>query len=312
MLETKLYTFLKLAECGSTTRCAELLHITQPAVSQHLKALEVEYGLCLFVREGRHLVLTAEGKRFYQLVRRLATMERQLRETVASAQPRLLRFGATLSISEGVMPGLLPALTERFPALPIRLVTANTAALLEQLEDGALDFALIEGNFDRQRYAWRPFMQARFVGLCRTEGLYSRFTRLEQCLAAPLLLRERGSGSRDIFESECLAHNLHPGDFARLYEIDSIPVILQMAAQDKGITFAYQCAARPLLSAGLLQAIPLTDFGLVRSFYFVTLPGSLLEERCGEMFPVLEQLAREMFGGEARQMQLARPGPGGV
>lgn len=235
MLETKLYTFLKLAECGSTTRCAEQLHITQPAVSQHLKALEAEYGLCLFAREGRRLVLTPEGKRFYHLARRLATMDRQLRELAVHAQPPALRFGATLSISEGVMPSLLPALAGRFPSLPIRLVTANTAALL---------------------------------------------------------LRERGSGSRDIFESECLAHNLHPGDFACLHEIDSIPVILQMAAQDRGVTFAYECAARPLLRAGLLQAIPLTDFGLVRPFCFVTLPNSLAAERSAELAAILEQLAR--------------------
>ena len=292
MLETKLYTFLKLAECGSTTRCAEQLHITQPAVSQHLKALEAEYGLCLFAREGRRLVLTPEGKRFYHLARRLATMDRQLRELAVHAQPPALRFGATLSISEGVMPSLLPALAGRFPSLPIRLVTANTEALLEQLENGALDFALIEGNFDRQRYAWRPFMQARFLGLCRAGGPYSHFTRLEECLTAPLLLREKGSGSRDIFESECLAHNLHPGDFACLHEIDSIPVILQMAAQDRGVTFAYECAARPLLRAGLLQAIPLTDFGLVRPFCFVTLPNSLAAERSAELAAILEQLAR--------------------
>ena len=88
MLETKLYTFLKLAECGSTTRCAEQLHITQPAVSQHLKALEAEYGLCLFAREGRRLVLTPEGKRFYHLARRLATMDRQLRELAERYRPQ--------------------------------------------------------------------------------------------------------------------------------------------------------------------------------------------------------------------------------
>ena len=74
MLETKLYTFLKLAECGSTTRCAEQLHITQPAVSQHLKALEAEYGLCLFAREGRRLVLTPEGKIDFLKIKPLGRM----------------------------------------------------------------------------------------------------------------------------------------------------------------------------------------------------------------------------------------------
>lgn len=290
MLDPKLYTFVALAECQSTTQCAEKLHITQPAVSQHVKALEAHYNVELVTHKGRRLALTPAGRRFYKLARRLVTMDGQLTELMAQPEPRRLRFGATLSISEGVMPRLLPALMEHFPNAQVQFSTHNTRALLEGLDHGALDFALIEGNFDRAHYAFRPFMQARFVGLAKPGGPHSGFSRLEDCLAAPLLLRERGSGSRDIFESECRARSLRVQDFAALHEIESIPVILELAAQGRGITFAYECAARAYLETERLVTLPLADLSLTRPFYFVTLPGSLMSGSTAEIFHSLEQL----------------------
>lgn len=292
MLDPKLHTFMTLAECQNTTRCAEALHITQPAVSQHIKALEAQYNTKLFAREGRGLVLTPQGRRFYTLARRLTTMDQQLTELMARSAAPNLRFGATLSISEGVLPRLLPVLVEQLPGVEVQFTTHNTHALLEQLEAGELDFALIEGNFARARYAYRPFMQARFVGLCQTGGPFSRFKTLEECLTAPLLLREEGSGSRDIFESECSARNLRVQDFAVLHQVESIPVIMALAAAGQGITFAYECAAREQLKTGRLQIMDLADFALTRPFHFVTLPGSPKTEQALQMFGLIEALLK--------------------
>src|SRR5699024_7621992 len=136
MLDPKLHTFLLLAQDPNTTRCAEKLHLTQPAVSQHIKALEAVYGVQLFQKEGRGLVLTAEGQRLARLCRRLATMDEQIMQEVRRPARPALRFGATLSIADGLMPAVLPALVERFPQVQFHMVQQNTHALLEQLEDG--------------------------------------------------------------------------------------------------------------------------------------------------------------------------------
>lgn len=82
MLEQKLYTFIKLAECQSTTKTALELHMTQPAVSQQLKALENEYNIVLFSREGRKIILTEEGKKFYQMLKRMITIEQQFKSLI--------------------------------------------------------------------------------------------------------------------------------------------------------------------------------------------------------------------------------------
>lgn len=289
MLDPKLHTFLLLVQCQSTTRCAQQLHLTQPAVSQHIKALEAAYGVKLFVREGRRLTLTAQGQRLAQLCRRLATLDEQIAREIRQGDTLSLRFGATLSIADGLMPSLLPELVDRFPEIQFHMVEQNTHVLLEQLESGQLDFALIEGNFDHHRYDYHPFFVSRFVGLCSPDSPYRSFRRLRDTLAAPLILRESGSGTRDIFEGECRAHNLAITDYSSLCEIEHIPTLLGMVAAGKGITFAYEAAARTLLARNRLQVMELEDLQLERPFHFVCLPGSPRSELLARLARAVEQ-----------------------
>lgn len=296
MLDPRLHTFLLLVQCKSTTRCAALLHVTQPAVTQHIRGLEKAYGVKLFVKEGRQLALTEDGSRLARLCKRLCTMDEQImREMHQSAARPVLRFGATLSIADGLMPQLLPLLMDRFPQVQFHMVQQNTHALLEQLEEGELDFALIEGNFDRRRYAHAPFFTSRFLGLCRPGSDFCRLRRLEQAVTAPLILRESGSGTRDIFENECRLHNLRPEDFADLCEVEHIPTLLHLVAMGKGITFAYEAAAAPLLQNGQLAVIPLEDFRLQRAFEFVYLPGHPRQEQLEEMTAAIRADAQRLF-----------------
>lgn len=115
MVDPKLTTFLTLVEEKTTVRCAEALHLSQPAVTQHIRALEAEYGVKLFAKEGRRLTLTEAGARFYRLARRLPAMEAQLRAALTEGQAAPLHFGVTRSIGEGLMPRLAPALLDALP-----------------------------------------------------------------------------------------------------------------------------------------------------------------------------------------------------
>ena len=199
MLEQKLYTFIKLAECESTTQTALELHMTQPAVSQQLKALETEYNIQLFNREGRRIILTNEGRQFYLMLKRMITMEQQFAEMIKQPAVKTIRFGATLSISEGIMPELLPKMINHWKDIRFELTTQNTKELLRELEEGLIDFALIEGNFNQKKYAHSPIMKAKFSGFCQKGSPYKKFKRLEECISAPLIIREKGSGTRTIF-----------------------------------------------------------------------------------------------------------------
>ena len=134
MVDPKLTTFLTLVEEKTTVRCAEALHLSQPAVTQHIRSLEAEYGVKLFAKEGRRLTLTEAGTRFYRMARRLPSMEAQLRAALAEGEAAPLHFGVTRSIGEGLMPRLAPALLEALPGRRLEMRLQNTRTLLEELD----------------------------------------------------------------------------------------------------------------------------------------------------------------------------------
>lgn len=289
MLEQKLYTFIKLAECESTTQTALELHMTQPAVSQQLKALEIEYDIQLFSREGRRIILTNEGRQFYLMLKRMITMEQQFAEMIKQPAVKTIRFGATLSISEGIMPELLPKMINHWKDIRFELTTQNTKELLRELEEGLIDFALIEGNFNQKKYAHSPIMKAKFSGFCQKGSPYKNFKRLEECISAPLIIREKGSGTRTIFESECETYNISVEDFLSSHEVDSIPVILNLVKSGAGITFAYDCAMQEGIKKGEIEEIVLENFSLERDFSFVALPDMLKTEKLFEICDVIKK-----------------------
>lgn len=289
MLEQKLYTFIKLAECESTTQAALKLHMTQPAVSQQLKALETEYNIQLFNREGRRIILTNEGRQFYLMLKRMITMEQQFAEMIKQPAVKTIRFGATLSISEGIMPELLPKMINHWKDIRFELTTQNTKELLRELEEGLIDFALIEGNFNQKKYAHSPIMKAKFSGFCQKGSPYKKFKRLEECISAPLIIREKGSGTRTIFESECETYNISVEDFLSSHEVDSIPVILNLVKSGAGITFAYDCAMQEGIKKGEIEEIVLENFSLERDFSFVALPDMLKTEKLFEICDVIKK-----------------------
>ncbi len=297
MLDTKLYTFMKLIECGSTIKCAESLHITQPAVSQQIHALEEQYHISLFQKEGRLLRLTSQGKEFATLARRLMAMDNRFTELIQPQNKNYLSFGATFSIGESIMPALLPCLLKKLPEYQIHMAVKNTHTLLEMLEDGEIDFALIEGNFEHKRYTSYPFFSCYFSGLCKRNGRFSSVKSLHELQKAPLILRETGSGTRDIFENECLAHNVSPNDFTQVHEIENVPAILSLVSQDLGVTFAYEIIAGKLLKEGILQIIPLEDFHLKRQLSFVFLPDTPLTPQNEKMHTVFQDLLDISFTG---------------
>ncbi|MFR4519176.1 MAG: LysR substrate-binding domain-containing protein, partial [Fusobacterium sp.] len=230
-----------------------------------------------------------EGRQFYLMLKRMITMEQQFAEMIKQPAVKTIRFGATLSISEGIMPELLPKMINHWKDIRFELTTQNTKELLRELEEGLIDFALIEGNFNQKKYAHSPIMKAKFSGFCQKGSPYKKFKRLEECISAPLIIREKGSGTRTIFESECETYNISVEDFLSSHEVDSIPVILNLVKSGTGITFAYDCAMQEGIKKGEIEEIVLENFSLERDFSFVALPDMLKTEKLFEICDVIKK-----------------------
>ena len=164
-MDPKLETFLTLCRTMNYRRAAERLNLTQPAVTKQIQALEALYGVKLFDYDGRRLRKTAQGGILEEYAIGQRAREEDMIRALQSRPKAIYRIGATKSIGDYI---LIPEI-RRFldsPDNELFFTVDNTAHLLEQLDQGALDFVVLEGLFDKQRYDHFLLRREPYIGVC--------------------------------------------------------------------------------------------------------------------------------------------------
>lgn len=288
MQDFRMETFLTVCELLNYTKAAEALHITQPAVSQHIRCLEEYYGVKLFRYEGKRLRLTEAGA----LLRNAATTMKHdeiiLRELLASGDRPRFAFGATLTIGDFVLPPKLARYLIDNPEADVRMLVGNTETLLRKIDAGELDFAVIEGYFRKTEYDYQVYSQERYIAVCGSAFTFRQTPRtVSDLFGEHIILRERGSGTREILERYMEERNCSVLDFRQITEIGSMSAIKSLVAAGCGISFLYEAAVRSELADGTLRRIPLTDFEIHNNFTLVWRKNSIFDDRYLRIFDEL-------------------------
>lgn len=280
MLDFRLETFLAVWNEKNYTRAAEKLFVTQPAVSQHIKHLEERLGTPLFRSVGRQLFLTEAGTMLYRYA---AAAQAEGKKTEALIRSRAgsvpLRFGATRTIGEYVLPDPLRDYLRVHPQAELSMVVDNTDILLGKLLDGSIDFAFIEGIFDRKDFAASVFLRDAFLAVgAPGDPLCTGPVDLPDLFSRRLIVREHGSGSRVVLENALASLNAATGDFSHVLELGNLEVIKDLVAEGLGIAFLYERSVHKELASGKLSRIPLKDFSVSHDYSFVRLRNSVYEQ----------------------------------
>lgn len=299
MLDYRHETFLMVYRLRSYTKAARALNLTQPAVSQHIKALESRYGCSLFTYARKTLIPTEQGRLLYRFASKMAAdsnlLEQKLRQKGAGGPP--LRFGATLTIGQYILPAVVAEVLEARPTLALTMLVENTQQLLDKLEQGEIQFALIEGLFDKSAYHFELFALEPFVGICAaTSPLAGAQVRLEDLISHRLIVRERGSGTREILEQLLQAGNLSLESFPQLTEIGSLEAIKQLVQGGAGITFLHEVAARKELVGGQLARLEISGLKVRRELNFVFLKDSQHTDDYLHWFHIFREGYARAFG----------------
>ena len=211
MLDFRIDTFLAVCRSMNFTRAAEELHITQPAVSQHIRYLEKSYGVKLFDYQGKRLSLTTAGEALFSAAVTMKHDDLFLKKQLpmlGRGQKNLV-LGATLTVGEFAVPERLAAYLNRYPETDLHLIVANTHKLLHRIDAGEIDFAIVEGFFEKREYDSLLFSRESYVAVCGTQAHFARPPhKVEDLLGERLLLREEGSGTREILERYLEGRNL--------------------------------------------------------------------------------------------------------
>lgn len=292
MIDFRHETFLTLCSCNSFTKAAELLHITQPAVSQHIKHLEEFYGCKLFDTTNRKIRLTHQGKLLKEFTMTIFSDLKHFKENISSVSTDTMQFsfGATLSVGEYVMPEILSRLLIEYPEMKIHMSVANTQVLLERLNKGELDFIVVEGLFDKSEYDSTLFSLERFIPVCSPQSEFAnKEVSFQEITRSRLILRERGSGTREIFEYILHKNNYSLHAFDKVIEIGNMAAIKKIVSNGLGITFMFEMAAKSEIEDGSLSIINIPGFYEQREFNFVLLKDSFFRERYMKIYELLKQ-----------------------
>ncbi len=292
MLDFRIQTFIMVCQLRNFTRAAQELCITQPTVTQHIQYLEQKYGAKLLLYQNRNVILTRAGEELLRVALKVYGDEQQLKEEIRrlSGKPARISFGATMTIGEFVLPKKLARLMEYYPQMDISMVIENTRTLLNMIDEGKLPFAAVEGYFPRTEYDYQVFEEASFLPVCAAGRFRENvICRLEQLFDEPLLVREEGSGNREILERLLRNCNCEIMDFKHLTEVNNLTVLKELLLDGRGISFLYRHVVEEELEKGTLQVIPVENFQLCHEYAFVWRKGSAYREEYLTFF-------RELWG----------------
>ena len=262
--------FLAVCDGGcNTTRAAEALTMAQPAVSLALKELEQYYGVVLFDRVGRHLQITAAGKRLWEYASHITSlfddMEKGMRDWDTFG---ILRVGASITIGSQFLPNYVKAFYARHPGTEIRAVIEPSDRLEAQILSSDLDLALMEGMSHSPSLESEEYMEDHLVVICPARGRFVQGQTLtqEEFRSQKLLLREPGSGTRETFQRvmEEAGLSVEP-----IWEAMSTTALVNAVINGLGITVLPHRMVLGPLSKGLVISVRVEGLEFRRKYYIV-------------------------------------------
>lgn len=190
-----------------------------------------------------------------------------------------------MTVGEYLLPLPLSRFIKAHPEKTLKLTLENTWNLQKLLDSGELDVAVVEGHFPSGAYEFRTWKRLRFIPVAAAGHPFPRRElTLEDLFSETLLLREPGSGTREILIQYLKQYSYDAGCFSKILEITNMHTIQVLTEEDCGITFLYEPAARESLDRGTLKQIPLKDFDLFHNISFIWRKNSIFAGEYQQLF----------------------------
>lgn len=263
MVNLELYrVFYTVAKCGSLTKAADQLFISQPAVSQSIKQLETQLGTTLFNRTHRGMELSLQGgklifKQVEDALKLLDEAEQRLTDLQTTATGTI-RIGATDAIFSNLLAEKIVDFNEKYPGVKIDLITGTTPETLEQLKNNKCDVAFVNMPVDDKDVNLTgtvSLLSDIFVAGKKYESMKGVLVELSDLQEFPLLMIESNTIARKALSNytQTLGFNLHPD-----IEVENWDLMLKFVIRGMGIGCVPREYALPYLESGELFEVNVT------------------------------------------------------
>ncbi len=278
MDEFRLRVFVTAARTLSFSKCAAALNITQPAVSRHIGELEARYGMPLFTRGTSGVALTKAGGLLLSHAESLLSAYQKMdydMELLSQTSQGRLSIGASTTIAMYLLPPVLASFMELSGGVEVSMLSGNSENVEQWLRDGTVDIGFVENASRRPWLHYEPLMADELVLVAGTQGRYGTLESVtpEELRGLPLVLREKGSGTREIIERALSRRGICVEDLNVVIELSSTEAIKSFVRSSDTLAIVSVIALHRELADGSLRIVDIDGVDMPREFATAVRPG---------------------------------------
>lgn len=274
-MDQRLLTFVTVAEEQSFTKAAHVLHITQPAVTQHIQNLENDFNVSLLERGKRTVTLTKAGKIVFHQAKQILSYYKETKRLVDELlyeDSGSMVISSSYTFGEYILPYVLREFQLSYPRISFMVNIVNSDEVIHQVQNREADIGIVETEiFSSENLKVVPFFQdaVSFFAASDYDFYVGEKPTLEELSNQTWILREKGSGTRKITEKALEEYGITPSN---TLELGSIQIIKKAVEAGLGISALSNWTVRKELALNTLKLVNPEKLSLLRSFSYIYLP----------------------------------------
>jgi DNA-binding transcriptional LysR family regulator len=281
MLSTRHEIFIEVATQLSFSKASEILFISQPAISKHMKILEGYYKTTLFERKGNAIYLSEGGNLLYTRLKEAKKIQNQLEFELSILKDHLkakgqLKLGASTTVALYIIPKVLSEFHQKYPDVKISLLNRNTDTIVKALIDQDIDIGIVEGKKKNSSILYQPFMTDEVVAVCSSKSAIAkkRMITIQEIKNYPIVLREQGSGTLAALKYNLAKNRIQLSDLKVSVRLAGTEALKNFLREDNCLGFLPKGSITKELRDGDLVSIKIDQFQIVRNFFFIQRHGT--------------------------------------
>jgi len=273
-MDYRLRLFAEVAAQQSISGAAKALHISQPAVTQHIRLLEENFQTPLFTRSRYGVALTEAGLTLLAHARQVEALEEKVIEKLHRPHQPFhgrLRLGTSNTITQYYLPKVLAVFKKHHPGVTIEVLGGNSTSTIGSLLDQRIDIGLIEGPCRRRDLRVRPFFEDEIVVIASPKNPLSKKRSItpRELAKAAFIFREQGSGTRQYVEEHLQQARIAIKQLHLIQELPSTESIKRAVALDMGLGFVSRLSLTQEIANGTLRILNIPRLKIHRPFSII-------------------------------------------
>jgi DNA-binding transcriptional LysR family regulator len=276
MISARHEVFIEVANNLSFSKAGQVLFMSQPAISKHIKALEERYKTHLFDRVGHTIQLSKAGKLLYARLQEAKKIQNQLEFELSTLDDALkargqLKLGASTTVALYILPKMLSSFHHKYPEVKISLLNRNTDAIVAALVGKDIDVGIVEGKTKSSGIQYFPFMSDEVVAVCSSKSPIAEKQQIsvEEIKNFPVALREQGSGTLTALKQALGRHKIKLSDLDVGVRLAGTEALKNFLKEDHCLGFLPKRALMKELRDEELVLIDVVGLRIRREFFFI-------------------------------------------